>query len=586
MAEEKVATHIQVPPIITVGEFAKRLDAPVTRVMSELIKNGVMATINQDIDYETAAIIGEDLGFQIKPEEEEEKAASAPVDEGSLKARPPVVAVMGHVDHGKTSILDAIREANVAGGEAGGITQHMGAYQVEKNGRKITFLDTPGHEAFSAMRAHGATLTDVVVVVVAADDGVKPQTREAIKLAREEHCAIVVAVNKIDVEGADPNRVRQELVEEGLVPEGWGGQTVTVDVSAKTKQGLDELLEMILLVSEVEELKANFEGPAMGVVVEAHVSSGKGPVATVLIQSGTLHVGDALAIGEVVGKVRTMDDFRGKRFKYAEPATPVVVSGLKAVPQTGETFQVFPTEKEAKVYADRIVREKGVKRYSEVKKIGVDELSAAVKAGEVNELEIVLKADVQGSLEAVRQSLEEIKHPEVGVNIISEGVGDVMESDVSHAAASGAIILGFNVHTPAPVSSLAKQQQVKISTYAVIYELVDAVRGALEAMLAPEQVRVDVAELEVLGIFRRTKGQVIAGGTVVSGTLERGLKADVKRGSEQIGEATITSLKREKDEVKEAQSGTQAGFALEPGVDIQVGDKLQAFRIEEHKRTL
>jgi translation initiation factor IF-2 len=585
---DPVATNqpISVPSIVSVGELSNRLGLPAARVITELIKNGVMATINEDIDYETAAIIAADLGFEVVPEEgsaPEEPVAKA---EGDIRPRPPIVAVMGHVDHGKTSLLDAIRESNVATGEAGGITQHIGAYQVKKGERMITFLDTPGHEAFHAMRAHGARITDVVIVVVAADDGVKPQTREAIQLAREGGAAIVVAVNKIDAEGADPTRVRQQLVEEGLVPEGWGGQTVTVDVSAKTGEGIDQLLEMVLLVSDVEELTARYDGLAHGVVVESHLHQAKGPVATVIVQAGTLNVGDAVAVGAVTGKIRAMEDFRGKRYKYADPATPVSISGLKAVPEPGETVQEFATEREAKAVASQALREKGVKRYSEVKKIGAAELTAAVKAGEVSELAVVLKADVQGSLEAVRQNLEAIKHPEVAVKIIGEGVGDVTENDVSLAAASGGIILGFNVSLPAPVAGLAKQQSVTVSLYTVIYELAADVRSALEGLLAPEEVRVDLAEALIKGVFRRTKGQVITGGLVTSGTLERGAMVEVFRGEERLGEGRLVSIRREAEDVKEAASGTTVGFVIEPGIALEIGDTLKAYRIEERKRTL
>jgi translation initiation factor IF-2 len=588
MSEPQSVQTVTVPRIITVGEFADRIELPVTKVITELMKNGVMATINEDIDFETAAIIGEDLGFQVELEQTEEEAApvSQKVTEGTHE-RPPVVAIMGHVDHGKTTLLDTIRQTKVAEGESGGITQHITSYQVEKNGKKITFLDTPGHEAFQAMRAHGGHLSDVAVIVVAADDGVKPQTREAIEQARSSGTQIVVAINKIDKADANVDRVKQELTDMDLAPEDWGGKTVTVPISAKTGEGIDKLLEMILLVSEVLELKADPEAMAEGVVIESHMDQGKGPVATVLVENGTLNIGDFVVVGHVYGRVRAMQDFRGKRYQYAGPSTPVAVSGLKEVPQFGERLREVASEKDARSEAQGVLRGQSVKRYSEVKKIGVDELTAAVHAGKVKQLNILLKADVQGSIEAIKFSLDKLKNDEVAVNIVAESVGDVTEGDVTRASASSAVILGFNVAMPAPISQLAKQNKVTVSLYTVIYELIDDVKKSLESQLAPERVRTDRAEVEILGVFATRKGSVVAGGKVTSGKLERDLEVEISRGSEIVAKGRISSLRREKDEVREVTEGVECGFAIElESGSVEVGDKMKAFSVEERARTL
>ncbi|HSH31631.1 MAG TPA: translation initiation factor IF-2, partial [Candidatus Saccharimonadales bacterium] len=468
---EQQKPQISVPETIGVGAYAAKLNVPVTKVIGELMRKGVMATINEQIDFDTASIIGSDLGFDIIPEAQIETTAAKPQRrEPSGETRPPIVTVMGHVDHGKTSLLDAIRSTNVATGEAGGITQHIGAYQVKRGERWITFLDTPGHEAFSAIRAHGAKMTDVAIIVVAADDGVKPQTKEAITHARDAGVQLVIALNKIDKDGADPNRVKQELSELGLVAEDWGGNTVMVEVSARHGTGIDTLLDLVLLVADLQDRRAPTSGPADGVVIESHLDTGRGPVATVLVQSGTLQAGDFIVSGDTYGKARNLDDFRGKRIKQATPGMPAVVSGFKAVPAFGNLFYVAGSEKEAKdaVLASR--RHEQVKSLVKVKKIGASELASAITAGQVNELNLVIKADVQGSLESLLASLANLRNAEVGTKVVSSAVGDITESDVLSAKTAAALVVGFNVGMSSPVRQLANREQVQVRLYKVIYE--------------------------------------------------------------------------------------------------------------------
>jgi translation initiation factor IF-2 len=541
----------QIPEVIGVGEFAEKLGLPVTRVIGELMKNGVMATINEQIDFDTAAIIGSELGFTIVEEQVKEQIRPEKVTmaEGEGKTRPPIVAVMGHVDHGKTSLLDAIRSSHVAEKEAGGITQHIGAYQIKRGERWITFIDTPGHEAFSALRQHGARMTDVAIIVVAADDGVKPQTKEAIRHAQEAGVQLVVAINKIDKEGADSNRVRQELSELGLVPEEWGGNTVMVDVSARAATNIDRLIDVVLLVADIEDLRARPDGPADGAIIESHLDAGKGPVATVLVRNGVLKTGDYLVAGSTYAKVRSLGDFRGKRILSAHPGMPAVVTGFKAVPSFGDLWRAESNEKVARDAAAAMVRREQAKGMG-VKKIDASQLSAAITAGNINELNVVLKADTQGSLESLHESLDQLRNDEVAVKVVSSAVGDISESDIAFAKTAGALLIGFNVSLSSNLKALANREGIHARLYKVIYELTDDLREALSQMLAPEVIETIVGELSVKGVFKITKSSVVCGGTLTQGRIEPKLRFRIKRGGHSIGEGTLTSLQKDKQEVK------------------------------------
>ena len=587
MSETKI---IQVPAVVTVSEFATLLGVGPAKVVGELMKNGVMATMNEQIDFDTAAIIGAELGFEI--EAKPEQAAARPSDDtadlvtANVLNRPPVVTVMGHVDHGKTSLLDAIRESDVASSEAGGITQHIGAYQVKKGDRLITFLDTPGHEAFSAIRAHGAKMTDVAIIVVAADDGIKPQTKEAIELAKAAEVAIVVAINKIDKEGADENRIKQQLSEIGLVPDDWGGDIPCVSVSAKAKTNIDKLLDVVLLVADIKEQKAEFGGPASGVIIESHMESGRGPVATILIQSGTLRPGDSLVVGSTYGKVRTLENYRGAKIKESTPGTPAAVIGLKAVPNFGDWFEVVESEKVAKDWVQKQLRTQSIKSLSGVKSVTAADLTKAVVDGKVSELPLVVKADVQGSLESLIENLETLGNDEVRVTLVSTGIGDISENDVNSASAAGAIILGFNVGINAAVNQLAKRQGVEFELYKVIYELLDDVRGWLSAMLKPEVVEEELARLEVLGIFKTTKDLIITGGKVKSGKITNDLKVRIEHGGEIAGGGLLVGLQKDKQDTKEASEGEECGLSLKSSDKLEVGDTLIFYTEEERARSL
>ncbi len=587
MADPQVDTPVAVPiaPIITVGEFATKIDQPVAKVIGELMRNGVMASINETIDFDTAAIIGADLGVTIEPESAAKSdVADKIADVG--EARPPVVAVMGHVDHGKTSLLDAIRSAEVAAGEAGGITQHIGAYQIKRKDRWITFLDTPGHEAFAAIRAHGARMTDVAIIVVAADDGVKPQTEEAIKYAQDAGVQIVIAVNKIDKPGADPTRVRQELAEMGLNPEEWGGKTVMVDVSAKAGTNIDQLLDLVLLVADLQELKARPDGPAEGQVVEAHLDSGKGPVATVLVQNGVLKAGDFIVAGSTYAKVRSLGDWRGKKIDRANPGMPAVVTGFKEVPSFGDLFFAADNEQAARQKALDSKRATQVKSMVKVKKIGVDELKDAITAGKIKELNVVVKADVSGSLESLTDSLAQLRNDEVAIKIVGSGIGDVSESDITLAKASHALVLGFNVAISSTVKQLATRELVKVQLYKVIYELLGDMRTVLGEMLTPEAIETAVGTLEILGVFKTTKTYVVCGGKVTSGKVEPKLDLKIKRGKEIIGEGRVSSLQKEKQPAKVVHEGELCGLNVETATPIAVGDSLEFITTETRARTL
>ena len=589
MSETKAEPKtITIPPVITVGDFAGALATPVTKVITELMRNGVMATINEQIDFDTASIIGSELGFDVQPEPTKDKVAAikTTLPKGEGDARPPVVAVMGHVDHGKTSLLDAIRSADVVSGEAGGITQHIGAYQVKRKDRVITFLDTPGHEAFSAVRAHGARITDVAIIVVAADDGVKPQTKEAIRFVKEAGVQMVVAINKVDKPGADVPRVKQELSELELVPEDWGGKTVMVEVSAKTGQNIEQLLDMVLLVADLEDLRALSDGLSNGVVIESHVESGRGPVATLLVGNGELNVGDIIVSGATYGKIRSLQDYRGRKIKQAGPGTPVVVAGLKAVPAFGEPFHEVEDEHQAKVDTVATQRQSSIKSLMGVKKIGYEELKDAITAGKVKELNVVLKADVQGSLETLQDSLATLRNDEVGVKIVQFGLGDISESDITAAKTARAMLLGFNVGINSSVKQLAVRENVKVQLYKVIYELLDDIRGVLSSMLAPEVIEHTAAKLEILGVFKITKTQVICGGKVTSGKIEPSQQIKIMHGGAEIGRGRLASLQKNKQPAKEVLESEECGLSVDTTAKIELGDELEFFTTEERARKL
>ncbi|HSX33873.1 MAG TPA: translation initiation factor IF-2 [Candidatus Saccharimonadales bacterium] len=582
---------IEIEDMITVGTLAEKLSLPVTRLIGELFKNGVMATVNERIDFDTAQIIVGELGLDITLEKKIQ-AVVLPTREkktASSKAvpRPPVVAVMGHVDHGKTSLLDAIRGAQVAKGEAGGITQHISAYQITHNDRAITFLDTPGHAAFAAIREHGAHLTDIAIIVVAADDGIKPQTLEAIRFARKAGVKIIVAINKMDKEGADANRVKQQLSEENLLIEEWGGDTVAVEVSAKTKQGIDNLLDMILLVADVEDFRAEVEGLATGLVIEAHVEQGRGPVAHALVEEGTLHLGDFVVAGTTYAKIRTLENTSGKAIREAGPSTPVVIAGFKTLPEFGDEFQVVRDEKTARTHAEQASSDKrssggqGDMTSSELIRI-------INRSNKMQELNIIIRADVQGSLTSVVDSLRALDTDEVAVRVVSSGVGAVSENDIHTAATSSAIIYGFNVLAPTAVKRLAARDKVDIRLYSIIYELIDDVKTELSRLLAPEIVDTALGRLVVRGIFNTTKTSVICGGEVTKGKLVAPAHARIFRGSEQLAEVEVTNLKRGPQDAKEVVEGEMCGmsFTTKSRVDLQEGDHIEVFTREVITRKL
>lgn len=578
--------RIEITAPIQVSEFAKLLDLSAADVVGALMRNGVMATINESIDYDTAAIIGGELGFEIAEAQAGRGETVEAVDESLLKPRPPVVAVMGHVDHGKTSLLDAIRSSKVAAGEAGGITQHIGAYQVERKDRIITFLDTPGHEAFSAIRAHGAKTADIAIIVVAADDGVKPQTKEAIEHAKAANVSIVVAINKIDASGADVNRAKQELSEIGVVADDWGGDIPTVGVSAKTGEGIENLLDVVLLVADIAEPKARVEGMARGVVIESHLSTGQGPVASALIQEGTLDVGDWIVLEDGYGKVRSLQDFRGKRIKSATPATPVVISGLKELPNYGDWIEEVESERAAKDWATSQARKQSAKSLVNVKSLSSADLARAVAEGDRKELNIIVKADAQGSLESLQSALEQIGNDKVGVKIVSIGIGDITESDINAATASGAIIVGFHVSIAAAVNQLAKRADVEFRLYKIIYELLDDIRSWLLSLLPPEIVETEMARLKVLGVFGARKKVQTVGGQVISGKITPDLKVAIMRGKERAGEGKLVSLQRNKEVVKQVAEGDECGMQIESGTTIAIDDELMFYKTEEKPPTL
>ena len=582
---------IVIPESLTIRELAEKLKIQPSIIVKKLFLQGKMVTPNTDLSYEEAEEIA--MEYDILCEKEEKVDVIAELlkedeeDEKDMTSRSPVVCVMGHVDHGKTSLLDAIRQTNVTAKEAGGITQHIGASVVRVGDRKITFLDTPGHEAFTAMRLRGAQATDIAILVVAADDGVKPQTIEAINHAKAAGVEIVVAINKIDKPGANIDRVKQELAEQGLISEDWGGSTTMVPVSAKSKEGIGDLLEMILLEADVLELKANANRKARGIVIEAELDKGRGPVATVLVQKGTLKVGDNIVAGASYGKVRAMIDDKGGRAKKAGPSTPVEILGLSDVPNAGEVFMVCDNEKDARNIAETFISENKNKLLEETKqKMNLDDLFDQIKAGNVKELPIIIKADVQGSVEAVKQSLYKLSNEEVAVNVIHSGVGAINESDVNLASASNAIIIGFNIKPDATAKSIAEQEKVDIRLYKVIYQAIEDIEAALTGMLAPVYEEKVTGHAIVRQLFKASGVGTIAGSYVTDGVIERGSSARIFRGNDKIFEGPIASVKRFKDDVKEVKTGFECGLVFEGFSELAVDDNIEAFKMVEVPRTM
>ena len=581
--EEKV--HVLIPDEITVGQLAERMKRPATEIIKKLMLLGIMASVNETIDFDTASLIVEELGGTFEKEiiltEEDKLFNDVPDSPEQLKPRSPVVVVMGHVDHGKTSLLDSIRNTNVTDGEFGGITQHIGAHRVRVGDKKITFLDTPGHEAFTAMRARGAMVTDIAILVVAADDGIMPQTIEAINHARAAEVSIIVAINKIDKEGANPDRVKQELTEQGLVPEEWGGDTICVEVSAKKGTNIDKLLEMVLLVAEMRELKANPDRPAKGTVIESKLDKGRGPVATVLVQNGTLKVGDIVVAGTAVGHVRAMNDDKGRSVKKAGPSIPVEILGLSEVPEGGDTFYAVDDERKAReVVENRKFKEKQSKQ-QKASAISLDNLFEHIESGKMKDLNIIVKADVQGSVEAVTQSLTRISNDEVRVNVIHGAVGAVTESDVMLASASGAIIVGFNVRPTPGAAAAAENDEVDIRLYRVIYDAIEDIEKALKGMLEPTFREAVTGHAEIRTTFRVSGVGTIGGAYVTDGKILRSSKVRVVRDGIVIHEGELGSLKRFKDDVKEVASGYECGLSIDKFNDIKDGDVVEAYVMEQ-----
>jgi translation initiation factor IF-2 len=582
---------IELPASIVVRDLAQMIQTSPIQVIKVLMANGVMANINQQIDFDTAAVVASELGYEVAlqtPQQPEEKAVGEiPLwrrlimdeDPSLLIARPPVITILGHVDHGKTTLLDAIRHTEVAAGEAGGITQHIGAYQVEHHGRFITFLDTPGHAAFTAMRARGAQGADIVVLVVAANDGVMPQTKEAIAHAKAARVPIIVALNKIDRPDANPDRVKTELAENGLVPDDWEGDTIVVPVSAKQKKGIEDLLEAILLVADNMDIRSNPAGKVLGTVIEAELDKAKGPVATFLVQNGTLQVGDIVVAGSACGKLRAMFDFHGKRIRKAGPSTPVSVMGLGDVPQAGELFQVVETEREGRT----MVQEAKSAQHVEAArpKATLEELFESFKAGETRELSLIIKADVQGSLEPIINSLKDIDSGEIAINILHSGTGNIGENDVNLAAASKAIVIGFSVQADTAARRLAEAEGVSIRLYDIIYRLIEDVEKALKGMLEPELKETVIGKADVLAVFHISKVGNVAGCKVSQGEIRRNAKARVLRGGKVIFTGEFSSLKREKEDAREVRQGYECGISVKGFNDITVGDVIECFVLEK-----
>ena len=585
---KKAPVKVSIPDEISVGELASRMKTTGAEVVKCLMKNGVMASLSQLIDFDTAAIIAEEMGCKVEKEVVvtiEEKLIDTTEDkEEDLVPRAPVVVVMGHVDHGKTSLLDTIRNTSVASGEAGGITQHIGAYQVQVNGRSITFLDTPGHEAFTSMRARGAMITDIAILVVAADDGIMPQTVESINHAKAANIPIVVAINKIDKPDANPDRVRQQLTEYGLVDEEWGGDTICCPISAKKNIGIDKLLEMVLLTAEMAELKANPNRAGQGTVIEARLDKGRGPVATLLVQNGTLKQGDVIIAGTAVGRVRTMTDFKGKRLSEAGPSVPVEIAGLSEAPSAGSPFFAVADERMARELVEQRKAEERLKAAAPVQKVSLENLFDQIQAGERKELALIVKADVQGSVEAVRASLEKLSNEEVNVRVIHGGVGAINESDVMLAASSNAIIVGFNVRPDAAARESAARQNVDMRMYRVIYDAIDEIESAMKGMLAPKFREVVLGHAEVRQTYKVSGVGTVAGCYVQDGKLLRSCSVRVVRDGIVIHEGALGSLQRFKDSVKEVTQNYECGLTVEKYNDLKEGDVIEAYTMEEIPR--
>lgn len=589
MADKKVL----VADSITVGELAETLHLQVSTLVGELFKNGIVATINQKIDFDTAQIIVEELGMDVVLERKKPVEIIRVKHENSDKAepRPPIVAVMGHVDHGKTTLLDQILKMHKVSTEAGGITQHISAYQTERNGKKITLLDTPGHEAFAALRQHGAVLTDVVIIVVAADDGVKPQTVEAIKFAQNANAKIVVAINKIDKPTANPEMVKAQLASEyKLTPEEWGGDVLMVNVSALTGEGIDKLLDAVLLVAEMEELKADYDIPAEGLVIESHMEQGRGSVVSLLVEQGTIHEGDVLVAGTAYGKIRTLLDFKGDRIKKAGPSTPVTITGLKDLPQFGDSFVITKNERLARkmVTEAKIEHEKNA---ASTNVTGADLLKMMSHQDDVKDFDVVVKADVQGSLTSVVDSLKMINgDEEVNVRVIGTGVGNISENDIRLAMSGNTVVYGFNVELPPNVKRLAQRDRVEVRIFKVIYELIDDVKASMSNLLSPKIVDETVAELDVKGVFKTTKDEVIAGGEILSGKVVLADKPLVRfmRKKEVLGEGELINIQKQKHDVKELFESDICGFSVkvQNRINLEVGDKVQFFKRELVKREI
>jgi translation initiation factor IF-2 len=584
--------RIELPASIAVRELAQRINKSPIDVIKKLMSNGVMVTINQTVDFDTAAVIAAEYGYEAVPEHVEE----TPVEESgelpfwrkviageppsALKPRPPVVTILGHVDHGKTTLLDAIRHANVAAQEAGGITQHIGAYQVEHQGRLITFLDTPGHAAFTAMRARGAQGADLVILVVAADDGVMPQTKEAIAHARAARVPIIVALNKIDKPNANPDRVKNQLAEQGLVPDEWGGNTLIIPVSAKQRLGIQDLLDAILLVAENSDIRANPNGRTIGTVIEARLDKNRGPVATLLVQNGTLKVGDVVLVGTAYGKIRAMFDFRGKPLRKAEPSTPVEVIGLSDVPAAGEPFEVVQSEREARQEVQR--RLEARKQQAEArKKVSLEDLFARYQAGETKELRLILKADVQGSLEPIVSELQKLGSGEIKIEILYAETGNITENDIMLASASKAIVVGFNVQADAAARRLAESEGVSIRTYDIIYRLTEDIEKALKGLLEPEQREKVIGRAQVLAVFSASKFGKVAGCRVTEGEIRRNARLRLYRDGNVLYDGEIASLRHQKEDVREIRQGYECGIGLRDFNDFQPGDVLECYVIEK-----
>jgi translation initiation factor IF-2 len=594
MSDNENNNKIILPYSISVRELAEKMEASPIQVIKVLMANGVMASINQNVDFDTAAVVASELGFEpelekIEEEEEPEAKGEVPLwrrviadeEEEDLKPRPPVVTMLGHVDHGKTTLLDAIRKTNVAGGEEGGITQHIGAYQIDHEGRKITFLDTPGHAAFTSMRARGAQGADIVILVVAADDGVMPQTREAANHAKAARVPIIVALNKMDLPSANPELAKQQLMEIGLVPDEWDGDTIIVPVSATKMEGLDDLMEAILLVADNTEIKANPKGEVFGTVVEAELDKFRGVMATLLLQNGTIEVGDTILAGMSHGRIKAMFDFHGNQIKKAGPSTPIAVMGLNDVPRAGDIFKVVESEKEARAIVEEIEIEEG--QPTAAPKVTLEDLFERLQAGEEQELRLIVKADVQGSLEPIVNSLKEIgeKQPDVSINVLHQETGNITESDIMLAAASDAVVIGFAVDADNAARRLAETEGVSIRLYTIIYRLIEDIEKALKGMLEPEMIERTIGKAKVLATFKVSRFKVAAGCRVIDGEIRRNGKIRVIRNSKAIFDGEIGSLKRGKDDVREVREGFECGIALKQFHEFEEGDLLECYVIEE-----